>query len=324
MLFSPLRLRRCYAAKSITYGPDSSRQPGVPVGKVTKYTWTNSTIYPGTTHDYWVYVPAQYDPSKPAAVMIFQDGAGYVNETGHSRIPIVFDNLIHKGEMPVTIGILISPGILPGSERHEQARFYRSYEYDAVTGRYARFLIEEILPEVGKSYNLTNDPNLRGDLRFFFRGQLLVHCRLGASGLFSARGELHRGIHASAGRADSPLPGTQVRRKAAADFSTGRDRRRQYSKQSGYDRRSRYGGVRCQARSGQRGPQHEARRAAAARCVALGVARLDETDREAPEVVCVPILDTIYGLGVGQPRTQIHGRSGGRSGRQCVLLGHSE
>lgn len=159
--FLPLTLTPFLRGEEYNYGPDSARQPNVPAGKVSKYIWANSKVYPGTTHDYWVYVPAQYDPSKPAAVMIFQDGAGYVNETGHSRIPIVFDNLIHKGEMPVTIGILISPGILPGRNADEQARYYRSYEYDAVTGRYAGFLIDEILPEVGKSYNLTKDPNLR-------------------------------------------------------------------------------------------------------------------------------------------------------------------
>jgi len=160
--FLPLTMAPFVRGEEYHYGPDSSRQPGVPVGKVTKHVWTTSTIYPGTTHDYWIYVPAQYDAAKAAAVMFFQDGAGFVNETGHLRVPIVFDNLIHKGEMPVTIAILISPGILPARNDSEQARFYRSFEYDAVTGRYARFLIDEILPEVGKSYNLTTDPNLRG------------------------------------------------------------------------------------------------------------------------------------------------------------------
>ncbi|MBI2685770.1 MAG: SMP-30/gluconolactonase/LRE family protein [Acidobacteria bacterium] len=159
--FLPLALAPLAKAEEYVYGPDSSRQPGVPAGKVTKHVLAASTVYPGTTHDYWVYVPAQYDAAKPAAVMIFQDGSGFVNETGHSRVPIVFDNLIHKGEMPVTIAILISPGVLPARNSDEQARFHRSYEYDAVTGRYARFLIEEILPVVGKSYNLTNDPNMR-------------------------------------------------------------------------------------------------------------------------------------------------------------------
>jgi len=94
-------------------------------------------------------------------VMIFQDGAGYVAEDGRWRVPIVFDNLIHKHEMPVTIGIFINPGVLPARSDAEQARYNRSFEYDALGDRYARFLIEEILPEVGKQYNLSSDPNDR-------------------------------------------------------------------------------------------------------------------------------------------------------------------
>ncbi len=159
--FLPLAFTPLLAGEEYTYGPDSSRQPNVPAGKVTKHVWTTSTVYPGTTHDYWIYVPAQYDTTKPAAVMVFQDGSSFVNETGAFRVPIVFDNLIHKGEMPVTIGIFVSPGILPPRNATEQARFYRSFEYDAVTGRYARFLMDEILPAVGKSYRLTDNPNLR-------------------------------------------------------------------------------------------------------------------------------------------------------------------
>jgi sugar lactone lactonase YvrE/enterochelin esterase-like enzyme len=141
-------------------GPDSQRQPGVPAGAVTKSTWT-SKVYPGAVRDYWVYVPAQYKPAEPAAVMIFQDGAGMVSETGRFRVPIVFDNLIHKKEMPVTIGIFVNPGVLPARAGNQQARYNRSYEYDALGDRYARFLIEEILPEVAKRYTLTSDPNLR-------------------------------------------------------------------------------------------------------------------------------------------------------------------
>lgn len=160
--FLPLTLAPLLRSEEYPYGPDSSRQAGVPRGTVTKHVWTTSKVYPGTSHDYWVYVPSQYSRDKAAAVMVFQDGAGFVSETGHSRVPIVFDNLIHKGEMPVTIAVLISPGVVPARSEAEQGRFHRSYEYDAVTGRYAKFLLDEILPEVGKTYNLTNDPNLRG------------------------------------------------------------------------------------------------------------------------------------------------------------------
>lgn len=147
-------------APHYTLGPDSRVQAGVPRGTVTKHTWT-STIYPGTVRDYWVYVPAQYDPARPAAVMVFQDGENYVREDGSWRVPVVFDNLIHKGEMPVTIGIFINPGVVPAANEQALPRFNRSVEYDDVSDRYARFLIEEILPEVGRKYNLSTDPNAR-------------------------------------------------------------------------------------------------------------------------------------------------------------------
>lgn len=148
------------AADEYPLGPDSERRAGVPQGKVTQHRWT-SRIFPGTERNYWVYVPAQYNAAQPAAVMVFQDGAGFVREEGRWRAPIVFDNLIHQRQMPVTIGIFIDPGMVPAPSENAEARYNRSFEYDALGDRYARFLIEEILPEVGKSYNLTNDPNLR-------------------------------------------------------------------------------------------------------------------------------------------------------------------
>ena len=149
-------------AEDYVLGPDSQRQPGVPKGTVTQQTLTSkvtSKTYPGTVRDYWIYVPAQYQGEKPACVMIFQDGGGMVTETGSFRVPIVFDNLIHKGEMPVTIGIFINPGVLPAASPNQQNRYNRSYEYDALGERYAQFLIDEVLPEVAKRYNLSKDPN---------------------------------------------------------------------------------------------------------------------------------------------------------------------
>src|SRR5689334_6413878 len=98
-------------AEDYTLGPDSQRQANIPRGTVTKYEWTASKVYPGSTRDYWVYVPAQYDASKPACLMVFQDGGGYVGETGGWRVPIVFDNLIQQHGMPVTIGVFINPGV---------------------------------------------------------------------------------------------------------------------------------------------------------------------------------------------------------------------
>src|SRR5579864_7979630 len=84
-------------ADDYTLGPDSQRQQNVPKGTVMKYSWT-SKIYPGTVRDYWIYVPAQYKPDKPACVMVFQDGGGFVSDDGSWRAAIVFDNLINKGE----------------------------------------------------------------------------------------------------------------------------------------------------------------------------------------------------------------------------------
>ncbi|MEI8063645.1 MAG: hypothetical protein WCH84_06240 [Verrucomicrobiota bacterium] len=107
LLLATLPLR---AVDDYPPGPDSQPQPGVPQGVVTKHEW-RSTIYPGTTRPYWVYVPAQYTSDKPANVMVFQDGAAYANEAGkiyagaegEIRAPVVFDNLIHQGKLPVTM-----------------------------------------------------------------------------------------------------------------------------------------------------------------------------------------------------------------------------
>lgn len=148
----------CAAGQDYKLGQDSNRQADVPRGTVTKYSET-SRIYPGVTHDYWIYVPAQYRPNQPAAVMVFPDGASFVAEDGAWRVPIVFDNLIHRGEIPVTIGIFINPGVLPAQMPTEPAHPNRSFEYDTVNDRYTRFLLEEILPEVAGKYNLSKDPN---------------------------------------------------------------------------------------------------------------------------------------------------------------------
>jgi enterochelin esterase-like enzyme len=151
-------------------GPDSQPQEGVPEGKVTEYEWTDSKIYPGTIRKYWTYVPAQYDGSQPAALMVFQDGGGYVKRDGAWRVPVVFDNLIHKKEMPVTIGVFINPGdtpLKPGEAPRKRpdgrpaSPKNRSVEYDTVSDTYSRFLLEEILPKVQKTLKITDDPNGR-------------------------------------------------------------------------------------------------------------------------------------------------------------------
>jgi enterochelin esterase family protein len=149
------------SADDYKLGPDSQRQEGVPKGEVTKFTW-ESKIFPGTTRDCWVYVPQQYDKSKPTCVMVFQDGGGYMNETGQYRVPVVLDNLIHRKEVPVIIGIFVNPGTIINETSKTKNRQHRSFEYDTPSPQYASFLEKEILPEVGKKYNLRQDADGRG------------------------------------------------------------------------------------------------------------------------------------------------------------------
>jgi enterochelin esterase family protein len=144
------------AADDYKLGPDSQEQVGVPKGKLAKHTWT-SKIFPGTTREYAVYVPAQYDGSKPACLMVFQDGSSYYNEKGQFRVTTVFDNLIHKKEMPITIGIFINPGNVPAAAPDQKPRSNRSFEYDTLSDQYVTFLEKEILPEVSKEYKLRQD-----------------------------------------------------------------------------------------------------------------------------------------------------------------------
>ena len=118
--------------------------PGVPKGEVLKFTFNHSTIFPGTSREYWIYIPAQYHPDKPACVYVNQDGIQW-------NAPTVFDNLIHKKEMPVTIGVFVTPGrVMPDSASTALPRFNRSFEYDGLGGAYAQFILKEILPEVEK------------------------------------------------------------------------------------------------------------------------------------------------------------------------------
>ena len=160
--------------------PDAVRQDGVPQGKLTKMpAWTDSKVFPGTERDWWVYVPAQYDGKTPACVMVFQDGGGVIGEKGDWRAPVVFDNLIHKKQMPVTIGVFINPGNDPVKNPPPQAgaaapplkpgerpparrgATNRSFEYDTLSDAYSKFLLDEILPAVAKQYKLTDDPEGR-------------------------------------------------------------------------------------------------------------------------------------------------------------------
>jgi len=141
--------------------PDSERHPGVPQGKVFSFLFETSQVFPGTTRTISVYVPAQYTGEKPACVYVGLDGLGF-------GVPVVFDNLIHRQEMPVTIAIGVSPGNVPAATGAENPRFNRSYEFDGMNSGLARCIVEEILPAVeqhttpdGLPIRLSKDPNDR-------------------------------------------------------------------------------------------------------------------------------------------------------------------
>lgn len=147
-------------------GPDSEVQPGVPQGKVADWVQLPSEAYPGTLHDYCVYVPAQYDPAQPAALMIFQDGQAFLRPTGDYRVPAVFDNLIHRREIPVTIAVFINPGRKPEQPVASAADWgdrstNRPQEYNALDDKYARVIVDELLPALRKQYNLSSRPEDR-------------------------------------------------------------------------------------------------------------------------------------------------------------------
>lgn len=131
-------------------------------GALTKHQFSASKIFPGTQRDYWVYVPEEYDATKAASLMIFQDGRGFVANPGKvGYAPDVFDQLIAAGEMPVTIGLFINPGVVPAANKDAQPRFNRSLEYDGMGPDYANFLIEEMIPLL-KDYNISQNPDDRG------------------------------------------------------------------------------------------------------------------------------------------------------------------
>jgi enterochelin esterase family protein len=146
-----------YSADNYKLGEDSFAHENVPAGSVTHARF-ESKIFPGTVREYWIYVPKQYDGKTPACLMVFQDGGSYLSTNGQFRATIVFDNLIAKKEMPVTIGIFINPGEVPPGEK---PRSNRSYEYDSMGDLYARFLSEEFLPPIESKYKITRDANGR-------------------------------------------------------------------------------------------------------------------------------------------------------------------
>ena len=154
------------------FGPLSYLQPGVPSGTVSEKIVHTSKIYDGMKSEYWIYVPAQYDPKVPAALMVFQDGSGYIHRDGNNPTLNVIDNLIAQKKIPVMIAVFINPGDIadsPGTPTYNFVKAYsdkwhrtlkdsmRSTLYDTVSDRYARFLRDEVLADVQSHYNLRKD-----------------------------------------------------------------------------------------------------------------------------------------------------------------------
>jgi enterochelin esterase-like enzyme len=153
LLAAPLR-----AIDDYQLGPDSQPRTDVPHGEVRTGKFTTSQVFPGTTRDYFVYIPKQYDPAKPACLMLFFDGGGFFGDKGSFRVPIVFDNLIARKDMPVTIAIGVNPGTFAATAPGAKDRSNRSLEYDSLGDANARFVLDELLPAVAKDLNLTADP----------------------------------------------------------------------------------------------------------------------------------------------------------------------
>jgi enterochelin esterase-like enzyme len=154
------------------YGPLSYLQSGNPSGKLSDKIIHTSKIYDGMKSDYWIYVPAQYDPKVPAALMVFQDGGWYIDRRGSIPVLDAIDNLIAQKKIPVMICVFIDPGDIsasPGTATYNFVKAYsdkwhrtlkdsmRSTLYDTVSDRYPRFLRDEVLSEVESKYNIRKD-----------------------------------------------------------------------------------------------------------------------------------------------------------------------
>ena len=148
-------------------GPDSFPRDGVEKGEVRGPFVIASQAYPGTQHTYWVYVPAQYDKAVPANLMIFNDGQAFKNMEGDLRVPNVLDNLIDRREIPVMLSVFINPGRTPEQPEPTPQEWgdrttNRPTEYNSLDDKYARVIVDELMPALEKEYNISKDPNHRG------------------------------------------------------------------------------------------------------------------------------------------------------------------
>ncbi len=147
-------------------GPDSEPHDRVPRGNVVGPLTLSSNVYPNTTRNYWIYVPAQYDRSRPASLMVYFDGHAFVGLSGSYRIPYVFDNLIYRREIPVTLGVFINPGRGPDQKEATDSEWgdrtnNRRVEFNAVDDTYSKLVVDELLPAIAKDYNISPAPENR-------------------------------------------------------------------------------------------------------------------------------------------------------------------
>ena len=167
LLFSVAALAQPNPDAFYKLGPDSLPQDGVPKGEIRGPFKIDSKAYPGTFHTYWVYVPAQYDAAVPASLMIFNDGQAFMNHNGDARAQNVMDNLIYRRELPVMIGVFINPGHTPEQPEPTPAEWgdrttNRPTEYNTLDDKYARVIVDELMPELYKGYNISKDPDRHG------------------------------------------------------------------------------------------------------------------------------------------------------------------
>ena len=142
------------------YDPATQKMAEEMQGEVMKFTLSDSQLYPGTQREVLVYVPQQYDATKPACLLVCMDGILYDATT-------VMDNLIASGEMPVTIGVFVNPGVVY-DENGEVVRYNRCKEFDSTDDTFSRFIENEVLAKVegmktasGKTVLLSKDANDR-------------------------------------------------------------------------------------------------------------------------------------------------------------------
>jgi enterochelin esterase-like enzyme len=110
--------------------------------------------YPGVSREYAVYTPADVDASKPAALLVFQDGRSYTDAA--FRAPVMLDALIAAGDIPPLVAVFVQPGDRPGEAIGSRGN--RSFEYDSLTDAYPRLLLDELLPEALADLNVSTDP----------------------------------------------------------------------------------------------------------------------------------------------------------------------